>query len=124
MDYIDTDKVEVKFMKKIVLKMPNAGTSSSMAASGFAPTWENAGVPEGKFTVTNPQKIEKFYVPFNKYIEYLDYDPDAADAVKPQANNMWQWVAWSYDNHASPDTGPDSETGRLELTTVMKFTDV
>lgn len=124
MDYIDTDKVEVKFMKKFTLKMPNSGTSSSMPASGFAPTWENAGVPEMKFTVTNPQKIAKFWVPFNKTIEYNDYSPDASEGQRPHPKDMWQWVAWSYDTHGTPSTGADSETGRLELTTVMKFTDV
>ena len=124
MDYIDTDKVEVKFMKKMTLRMPNAGTSSSMAASGFAPTWDNDGDPVGKFVVTNPQKIMKFWVPFNKTIEYNDYDPDANAGQRPHPKDMWQWVAWSYDTHGTPDTGADSETGRLELSTVMKFTDV
>eukprot|EP00961_Rhodomonas_salina_P268358 3626469-Rhodomonas_salina.1 len=70
MDYIDTDKVEVKFMKKFVLRMPNAGTSSSMAAPGFAPTWDNNGDPQMKFTVTNPQRIEKFWVPLLARVHY------------------------------------------------------
>lgn len=124
MDYIDTDKVDVKFMKKFVLRMPNSGTSSSMAAPGFAPTWVNDGDPQMKFTVTNPQKIAKFWVPFNRTIEFNDWDPSATEGKRPQPKDMYQWVMWSYDTHATPDTGADSETGRIELTTVMKFTDV
>lgn len=122
MDYIDTDKVKVLFCKKMVLRMPNAATSASMDASGFAPTWDNAGNPQQKFVVTNPQKIQKFYIPINKKIEYQD--PDDGASSYPQAWAHYQWVICSYDNYASPSSGTDSTIANLHMTTVMYFTDV
>lgn len=124
MDYIDTDKVHVLFCKKIVLRMPNAATSASMAASGFAPTWDNSGNPEMKFVVTNPQKIEKFYIPINKKIIYNDDADGASGRVKPVPGNQYQWLMIGYDNFTTPDTGTDSELASLHMTTVMYFKDV
>lgn len=125
-DYIDKDKVHVLFCKKITLRMPNQATSSSMPASGFAPMAENAGAPEYKGVVTNPQKIEKFYVPINKNITFRDHDTGAASYVLPVAYQRYQWVCVSYDNYASPSdpANADSHIGSLHMTQKMIFTDV
>lgn len=125
-DYIDTDKVDIMFCKKFVLRMPNQATSSSMAASGFAPLAENAGAPEYKGVVTNPQKISKFYVKINKNITFRDFDLGVAEYVKPVAYQRYQWLMVSYDNYSSPsDTGnADSHIGNLHMTTKLIFSDV
>lgn len=126
MDYIDTDKVQVMFCKKFVLRMPNQATSSSMAISGFAPLAETGGNPEYKGVVTNPQKIEKFYVPINRKIEYRDDHGDNVGRTFPIAPLRYQWVMIGYDNYYSPSdpANADSHIGSLHMTTVMKFTDV
>lgn len=125
-DYIDTDKVDIMYCKKFVLRMPNQATSSSMAASGFAPLAENAGAPEYKGVVTNPQRIAKFYVKINKTITYRDHDAGAAQYVLPVAYQRYQWLVVSYDNYSSPsDTAnADSHIGNLHMTTKLCFTDV
>lgn len=126
LDYIDTDKVDIMYCKKFTLRMPNQATSSSMAASGFAPLAENAGAPEYKGVVTNPQRISKFYVKINKTITYRDYDTGATSRVLPVAYQRYQWLIVSYDTYSSPsDTAnADSHIGNLHMTTKLCFTDV
>lgn len=124
MDYLDTDKVHVLYCKKMTLRMPNAGTSASLDASGWAPTWANAGDPQMKFVVTNPQKIQKFYVPIHRKIIYNDDDTGTTTRTVPRAGNQYQWVIIGYDNYASPDSGTDSQIGSIHMTTVMYFIDV
>lgn len=124
MDYIDTDKVHVKWMKKITTRMPNAGTSSAMLVPGFAPTWQNTGDPQMKFTVTNPQKIQKYYIPLNQTITYNDFNDGESDSFAPISGQRYQWVVWAYDTYGTPDSGADSEVGRIQMTSVLKFTDV
>lgn len=125
-DYIDTDKVDIMYCKKFVLRMPNQATSSSMGTAGFAPLAENAGAPEYKGVVTNPQRIAKFYVKINKTITYRDHDAGAAQYVLPVAYQRYQWLMVSYDNYSSiSDTAnADSHIGNLHMTTKLLFTDV
>lgn len=127
LDYIDTDKVDIMFCKKWTLRAPNMGTSTSLpAGDGYAPTWENGGVPEGKAVVTNPQKIEKFYVRINKTFTYRDYDLGATQYVLPVAPQRYQWVMVAYNNNAqSSDTAnANSHIGKVWLTSKLLYTDV
>lgn len=127
LDYIDTDKVDIMFCKKWTLRMPNMGTSKDLpAGDGYAQTWENGGVPEGKAVVTNPQKLEKFYVPVNRTFTYRDYDLGAAQYVLPVAPQRYQWVMVAYNNNAqgSDTANANSKIGKVWLTSKLLFTDV
>lgn len=124
MDYLDTDKCHVLFCKKITISMPNAATSASMEASGFAPTWVNGGNPEQKFVVTNPQRIEKFYIPINKKFIYGDDADGATGRVKPIAGQQYQWVLVGYDNYTTPSSGTDSDIASVHMTSVMYYKDI
>lgn len=132
MDYLDTDKCHVLFCKKIILRMPNAATSADMPSnndntgSGFAPTWVNAGNPEQKFVVTNPQKIAKFYVRLNRKVTFQDSDQGTTLRKVPMAGQQYQWVLIGYDNYATTTntSNSDSQIASLHMTQVMYFTDV
>eukprot|EP00961_Rhodomonas_salina_P050106 673281-Rhodomonas_salina.1 len=126
MDDIDTDKVHIKWMKKITTLMPNSGTSSSMLAPGFAPAWDNDGDPQQKFTVTNPQKIQKYYIPLNHSITFNNFNDGEPESQQPLAAQRYQWVVWAYDTYSTPDSssGCDSKVGRIQMTSVLKYTDV
>lgn len=118
MDYIDTDKVDIKFMKKISIRMPNQATAKDMVAgSGLANLAEQDGI--SKAVITNPQRIQKFYVPMNRTITYGDKG-DGNDQF-PIPKDHYQWVLWAYDNHS---TSAGTDIGKIHLATKLNFTDV
>lgn len=121
MDYIDTERVHVLYCKKIVIKMPNQGTAKDMQApQGWANLAESDGI--SKATITNPQKIVKFYVPINKTVPYVDH----TDVLgRPVPTWHYQWVMISYDNYVTNAGGAGATpTGHVHMTQVLKFTDV
>jgi len=139
MDYIDTSKVKILFAKKFVLKAPNMGTAlpaSTGAGLGQPPgTFEVNGEYPGELVdydwrvMTNPQRIEKFYIPLKRKIKYRN-EQDALIRVQPIGTDRYQWVAVAYDNYASNIEGgatPASvglyPVGHISLTTNLIFTD-
>lgn len=121
MDYIDTDKVDVLFCKKVRISMPNQATAKDMVTpSGLANLAEPDGV--SKAVITNPQRIEKFYVPLNRKITYRDNDLEpAGNSFLPQGQQRYQWVIVAYDNYSSSTV---NDIGKLTMTSKFKFTDV
>lgn len=120
-DYLDQDRVHVLFCKKFVLRMPNNGTSKDMQAPQG---WANEAEPDGisKATITNPQRIVKFYVPINKQICYLDIQDVTA---RPIAAHQYQWVMTSYANYSTNAGGVGATpTGHVHMTQKIRFTDV
>lgn len=121
MDYIDQDRVHVLFCKKLVLKMPNNGTLKDMQAPQG---WANEAEPDGisKATITNPQRIVKFYVALNKTINFLDIQDVTG---RPIAAHHYQWVMTSYDNYTTNAGGVGATpTGHVHMTQKIRFTDV
>lgn len=126
MDYIDQDRVHILFCKKFVVKMPNIGTSKDMEASGMAHVGETDGTDIGvsKAVVTNPQIIQKFYVPINRTIEFRD-DHAGSTRTFPIAPHRYQWVLVTYNNFSTPsDTNnADSHVGSIHMTQTLYHTD-
>lgn len=131
LDYIDTSKVDVMFCKKFVLTMPNMGTTTFMettSAAGVGALDKASGtayVVSGGLnysTVTNPQVIQKFYIPINKTILYGDSN-DAGYADIPNSLR-YQWVIVGYDNYTTATNDLIAPCGHVSMTTIMKFKDV
>lgn len=125
MEWIDTNKVDIKFCKKFTLTMPNIGTTEPMGhtVDGLADiTSEGVESEETYSGVTNPQVITKFYVPFNKRIQYRDHDD--ASASYPVQGMRYQWVMVTYNNATTTVGGSTYPVGHVTMTTKMLFTDV
>lgn len=140
MDYIDPQKVDILFRKKWILRMPNQGTilpAGTGAGLGQPPgTFDVNGELPGTVedydwrVVTNPQKIEKFYVPLKRKIKYVR-DQRAPQNYFPIADHQYQWVCCAYDNYASTITGGATPggvalypIGHVSMTTKLMFTDM
>lgn len=124
-DYIDTSKVDILFCKKFKPRMPNMGTTLTASANGQFNVAQTEGVVpdlyEGIYSqVTNPQIIQKFYVPLNRTILYQDAD----SARTIPASYRYQWVIMTYDNYSSTTADAVYPTGHITMTTKMNFTDV
>lgn len=131
LDYLDTDKCHVLFCKKITLRMANAGTTKDMPTQGYA-LQDESGPGDGmgstyvgvdKSTITNPKKIEKFYVPINKKFTYRD-DADGQSTL-PVSYQRYQWVMVAYDNYSTDSSvGTTPDAGHVHMTTILKYKDI
>lgn len=126
-DYIDKEKVEVLWCKKLTLRMPNMGSLVNMStqsavgagvldeASGTAWTYD---VEDYKI-VTNPQYQGKFFIPINKMITYMDVQD-----VQNTPNYLPQLVIAAYDNYTTITGDDKAPCGHITMTFKVRFTDV
>lgn len=122
MDYIDTSKCDILYSKKFVVKMPNSG--SSLALGGTVDGEANLESGGADYSlVTNPQTIQKLYVPINKTIVFREADEGTTNRQIP-ASYRYQWVMVSYNNFSTTTDGATYPVGHVSFTTIMKFTDV
>nr|QUS52624.1 capsid protein [Mute swan feces associated circular virus 17] len=133
MDYIDTRKVKIIHAKKFTLRMPNGGVSTQMnngAGLQDPPgTAFDVSAAETWTVKTNPQHIEKFYIPLKRKIVYRD-SSDVGARLVPIGPQRYQWIAVAYDNYAANIEGGATPAGvaaypigHISLTTNLIFTD-
>lgn len=120
MDYIDTDKVKVIYIKKMNIKMPASGTYTTIDAHGLAPE----GTETTNEVYTNPKKMGKIWVPVNKTIHYLDQTTNDAASSIPSGTDRFQLVIWSFDNFSSTTGDATYPVGHLSISSKVYFTDV
>lgn len=120
MDYIDTSKVDVMFSKKIVVTMPNSGTTLAGDSTVTGAFYEESQGMSYEM-VTNPQKILKFYVPCNFNIQYHDSTDNNASVPSTM---RYQWVLCAYNNFSSTTNSSVYPLGHVTMSTKMRFTDV
>lgn len=135
LDYIDTSKVQVKWLRKIRVVQRGIGSTISADAEGKISmeedgpdddtgTAEYAG--ESKAVITAPNVVKKFYIPFNHKIMYPDYDDGATPSEVPMRPNQWQLVLWAYDSSLVPGGGKvvANQVGNVTCSTKFFYTDV
>lgn len=127
MDFLDTSKCDVLFVKKFTLRMPNQGTLDTMGggtSAGDPPGAEAGGTntlsSQLNLRITNPQVITKFNVPINTTIVYRDSQDANSDYPH---SYRYQWVMLSYDNYTSQPSAI-WPVGHVTMTQKMTFTDV
>lgn len=127
MDFLDTSKCDVLFVKKFTLRMPNQGTLDTMGGGtlGTDPPGAQAGgshLASGELNlrITNPQVITKFNVPINTTINYRDSQDANSDIPY---SYRYQWVMLCYDNYTSAPSAT-WPVGHVTMTQKMTFTDV
>lgn len=128
LDWLDSDKVDVLFMKNFTVRAPNVGTTESAGPAGVFDHGEVEGILpdlyEGINTVsTNPRWMGKFYVPINKNVMYKDFIAGTSDSEVP-ISYRYQWVIHGYDNRTTATGSTTWPIGHVNMTTKMKFTDV
>jgi len=121
MDYIDTQKVNIMYCKKIIVKMPNSGTTLIGDATVTGAYYEESGGASYAM-VTNPQRILKFYIPINRIIQYPDAT-SSADRTVPLNANLYQWVIIPYNNYSSTPGSTVYPVGHVSLTTKFVYKD-
>nr|UOF78299.1 capsid protein [Cressdnaviricota sp.] len=127
LDWLDTSKADVLFVKKFTLTMPNVGTTATMGSGvdGTNPPGAQIGGTTAGQTnerVTNPQIICKFNVPINKNILYRDTS-ETSERATP-ASYRYQWVMLAYDNFSSSSAASVYPVGHVTMSTKLTFTDV
>ena len=124
-DYIDQDKVNVLYCKKVTLRMPNTGTSVAMSqdASGVAINGTAYRIQSGEDyeLFTNPKKCMKFYIPINKTIEFIQ-EGELEDTTQPWCR--YQWFITAYDTFTTKTGSNNWPTGHITMSQKILFTDV
>lgn len=119
-DYIDKEKVQVLWVKKMRPRMPNPGVDNAMqtTANPGEPSDGNAHPADIVGSVPNPKTIFKDYIKINRTITYKD---NSTDPIAPQ---KYQFVVVSYNNNSTINNGGTWPCGHIWLNTKMYFTDV
>lgn len=121
LDYIDTNKVDIMFCKTFRPKMPNAGTTKSLESGADYAHMNELDTNIGKAIVTDPRVLTKFYVPFNRTINYRDRDGTNGNCNLPVWNHRYRWVMVSASGYGLTD---GTMIGRVTMTQKMLFKDV
>jgi hypothetical protein len=118
-DYVDNEKVQVLYCKKMKPRMPNPGADNAMNTTGTGGISDgNAHPADIVGSVPNPKTVFKDYIRLNRYVTYKDNSTD------PVAYFKYQWVIVSYNNNSTINNGGTWPCGHLWLNTKMYFTDV
>lgn len=115
LDFIDTNKYEVKFIKTVVVRMPNSGTSNPMGGTVHGAANKVLG-GEDYEVFGNPQKLLKFYVPFNKTITYRDNAATASDY-------SWNLGVIAYCNFSTTTNTTTYPVGHISCVAKMYWKD-
>lgn len=126
LDFLDSSKCDILYVKKFTLRMPNPGTLATVG-SGFdgtqPPGAQVGGTTAGQTNerITNPQVIKKFNVPINTTVVYRDTH-DSNNNIP--ATYRYQWVMIAYDNFTSSTGTSTYPVGHVTMTQKMTFTDI
>jgi len=119
-DYIDTERWEVKFSKLYTLRMPGFGTGAATSTTGQGAGTASVSQENGTSWIGRPKKFVKTYIPINKEILYPATRNGAGFTVP--YNQHWQMLIMCYSAFTAPNNG--DALGFVDCTTKMYFKDL
>jgi len=119
-DYLDTEKWEIKYSKQYTLRMPGFGTGAATITTGQGAGTASVSQADGTSWIGRPKKFVKTYLPINKEILYPATRNGAGFTVP--YNEHWQMLIMCYSAYTAPTNG--SDLGFVDCTTKLYFKDL
>lgn len=114
LDFFDFNRYEFKFIKRVNVTMPNAGTSNALGGTvdGVADA-ESAGADDSVYG--NPSKYVNIWVPFNYNVLYQD------GPTSPVSTQVWQLGVYTYGSFGSTTAGATYPIGHISVVKKLYF---
>jgi len=121
-DYLDTDRWDVKFSKIYKLKMPGFGTGAATTQTGQGAGTAPVSQENGTSWIGRPKRFVKTYIPINKELVYPPVRSGSGYSVP--YNEHWQMLIMCYSAFTAPTAHDSVALGFIDCTTKMYFKDL
>lgn len=120
LDWFNTNVIDFKTVKDIVVRAPNSGSSLALNAYGGTSPDGVANVEhlgESYEVITNPSRQVNIWIPFNKNIQFDDNTNQAP-------NNIWQIGVITYGTHGQTTSGSVYPCGHVTAVAKLYWKDM